>query len=115
MNKYKEAFDKIDDYCYGHSINDSHKKLDNDFKLIQELVSKEEKYKWHNVGFDKNDIPKNDIGYGLVEVCFVGLDGILQYEKASYNKDKNEFYYIDSCIYGNTVEAWKITEEFENE
>lgn len=108
MNKYQKAKSNIVNTLVRVEGFKAYQNLyDKSFAVLQELVDKEEKYKWHDLRKKPKDLPK----IKNVDVLVKIKDN---YSKKIYttmlNYQNNCFY----CMYGKVI-AWKYTEEFEDE
>lgn len=123
MNKYQEAFDKlasIDLQVYGEDkFGDGRltplyacECYPDEFKVVQELIDKQEKYRWHDLRKDPNDLPNESLG------CLVCMskNGYSPHWFASYNKERE--CWLDGIDWGRKLDkviAWKYIEHFEDE
>lgn len=112
--KYQEALDRLScnqdnptcECVCGYEKSDC--KYANASITLQELVDKEEKYKWHDLRKDPYDLPTQDNRYLVVydfkdEIVDMEFRGI---EVAAFMQGK---FTIDGIV------AWKNIEEFEDE
>lgn len=123
MNKNREALSRLHGMIYTSPFSDEKSNLDyNDLKIyntqmqkeflnnlytLQELVDKEEKYRWHDLFKDCKDLPKSGtdvLVYRKVNEtkCEYAVD-------RNYNDGRYEAWGSD--IDGYTVIKWKYIEE----
>ena len=112
MNKYEKALNDLISFVRKHSLNGY---VYGSLFVLQELIDKEDKYRWHDLRKDPNDLPRNLLGKELL-ICRKSSCGTNYYDLCYH--DKKGFNYCDSeygDIYLDNVLAWKYIEEFENE
>lgn len=149
MNKYQEAiynlsFPRDDACCVGCKCGESDCDCERrDWVIaLEELVDKQEKYRWHDLRKNPDDLPpinpkntyENDV-YLYVEYDFYGIvkrryfighlrskePYVIKNEKGDDNFWGISTYETNWCIwdlsgfYQSKVIAWKYIEEFENE
>lgn len=112
MNKYEEAMDIIE-------LSLDYDQLEEARNLLKGLIDKEEKYRWHDLRKNPNDLPSESVTVLLI-FDYCGKHYIVG---KCYKDDKYPWYVdIDDCPYADQVIeefekiiAWKYIEEFENE
>lgn len=131
MNKYQEALDFIIiNSCPSHvrcvdcNIEKNCNNLvKNKIDILQELVDKQEKYKWHDLIKDHNDKPQKD---GFVLVMFKGeykpivvscLNGefgeYVNFQHFELDECPTESYFEFYEDNGEEIIAWRYIDEFE--
>lgn len=118
MNKCKEALEHFEtlftDNSYYKQFDNSFVPFNEDKEALYELIDKEEKYRWHDLRKNPNDLPKKDGIYliyteALIPFGYNKSEIFKNYYVREYYSDKNMFANI---IRNDFVVAWKYIEEF---
>lgn len=111
MNKYQEALE-VCKGLYDYRGNKYIKPYEMDsytLETIQELIDKQEKYRWHDLRKNPNDLPKEDGLYVVYENVYSW--GYCDYN--TYECVKEVKQWSDGKLHKPL--AWKYIEEFEDE
>lgn len=116
MNKYQEAFDNLKE-----TMKDFHQKTNSEvtnkeFKnwtTLQELIDKQDKYHWHDLLKDPNDLPN----IGEKVLCATGNKGgrEVQIYRGSHLNSRNESVWKWKHNTHKLPIAWKYIEELKDE
>lgn len=107
MNKYEEALDELMNDAYG--IDKELARHCTIVENLQELIDKQDKYKWHDLRKNPDDLPKDDGLYVVYENVYSW--GYCDYN--TYECVKEVKQWSDGKLHKPI--AWKYIEEFEDE
>lgn len=101
---------------YIDELEEEHKLLKGDYEdqkacftdVLQEATQKLEKYKWHDLTENPNDLPRSEV----VNICYETKAGYM-YSVAIYSGYKWILGEVDADLC-NKVIAWKYIERFED-
>lgn len=107
MNKYEKALDELMNDAYG--IDKELARHCTIVENLQELIDKQEKYRWHDLRKNPNDLPKDDGLYVVYENVYAR--GYC--DDNHYDCVKQVKAWSNGILH--TPIAWKRIEEFEDE
>lgn len=109
MNIYEKALNDLISFVNKHS---SYGYVYGALFVLQELIDKQEKYKWHDLRKDPNDMPKIECEKYLVDTGdsyhSYSVARIIDGKFAIYDSEWDDFRELN-------VKRWKYIEEFEEE
>lgn len=124
MNKYQEALNKlyrssIDEFlgldeCENIGIIKNNEDIDETYwyKTLQEFIDKHEKFKWHDLRKDPNDLPKIEWEQYLVDTGnsrhYYCVATFVDGKFATYDNEWDDLIELD-------VKRWKYIEDFKDE
>ena len=115
MNNCQEALDELK-HCetyYGLGVKSKqhiNNKYSND---LQKLLDKQEKYRWHDLRKDPNDLPA-PLSTNIYVLANWNNHCLNKYGLVDFSKD-SEWCIVDKVFEEIDVIAWKYIEEFEDE
>lgn len=127
MNKYQEALHRVCLSCDEYSMGACEHEHCAVYAPMKELIDKHEKYKWHDLRKNANDLPevttKILVVYEFATLYCIGLDWDVSIHCSTATFDKNENdWTIDEHLYSHdciktklTVIKWKYIERFKDE